>query len=59
MTNKNIQIEGASPVAKGQQQRGGYWEGSSNEPVMQVYVFKERDTFWVMVHGIGHAKKKS
>jgi hypothetical protein len=59
MTDKKIQIEGASPMAKGQQQQGGGGEGGQQQRTSYASIFKERDTFWVMVHGIGHAKKKS
>jgi hypothetical protein len=55
LTDRKIQIEGAFPMANGQQQRGG-GEGSSNKPVMQVYL-RKKTHFWVMVHGISHAKK--
>jgi hypothetical protein len=52
MTDKKIQIEGAAAA-------GGGGEGGQQQRTSYASIFKERGTFWVMVHGIGHAKKKS
>jgi hypothetical protein len=41
-------------MAMGQQQRGG---GGEQQQTSYASLFKEKDTFWMMVHGIRHAKK--